>query len=233
MKYFQSGLFLKATACICAGALIFACTGTLQPVPQASLSPEGLQRVRSYQFDEVWILPGARLATYPEIAMETGVNFREPDEQAQPRLTRARGEMIAFPIPVDEQQQIEELFALRLARALDESSRYRRASAPGEGVLLLRVRLDDFIVKAPPEAPFSLTPSYIYSVGSATLSLELWDTERNVLMVRAVDHMETGPASPDLVRSNQAITHSQIRWQIDRWTRDVGELLDHVYLAYR
>ena len=217
--------------CLCIALLLGACAAPpLQTAPGAVISAEGLQRMSGTEFDEVWARPGLRLGATGGVALDsTTVAFREVDERIRLEATRVRAAADAFPIPADQRASIEASFRNRLAEALEQSPQFRRHAVPGAGRLALRAELLDFVSRMPAEGTLGMNQAFVTSAGEATLVIELWDTERNELLVRAIDHRRAGPPGPELVRGNRVTSWVEIDRQMRRWGRDVRDLVDQLY----
>jgi hypothetical protein len=222
---------LKAMLCLGGGLLLAACAAPpLQTVPDGELSAEGLQRMSGTTFDEVWVRPGLKVSSYRDIVLEpTSVAYREVDERVSYESPRMRSDRDGFPIPADQRARIEKSFQDRLAQALDASTNYRRVAAPAPGTLSLRAVLVDFVSRVPPEGTFGRTETYVTSVGEATLVIELWDSERDELLARAVDHRKAGPPGTRLIRANHVTSWAEIDRQMQRWAGEARELVDQLY----
>jgi hypothetical protein len=223
--------FSRAVLCLFGGLLLAACAAPpLQSVPDAALSEEGLQRMTGSTFDEVWVRPGLKVSGYRGIVLEpTSVAYREVGERISYEAPRLRADRDGFPIPADQRARIERSFQDRLAQALDDSAEYRRVAAPAPDTLSLRAVLVDFVSKVPPEGSFGRTDTYVTSVGEATLVIELWDSERDELMARAVDHRRAGPTGTRLIRANHVTSWAEIDRQMQRWAGEARQLVDQLY----
>ena len=110
--------------------------------------------------------------------------------------------------------------------ALDQVAGLRRASGPGPGTVSLRAVLVDFVSKVPPQEV--MTRVYVTSVGEATLIIELWDDERDELLLRAIDHERAGPPGSELIRANNVTSWAEIDRQMQRWGAQVRRLVEQL-----
>jgi hypothetical protein len=222
---------IRALAYLSAGLLLAACAAPpLQTGQAGDLSPEGLQRMTGSSFDEVWVRPGLHFSRYEAVLLEPiQVAYREVGDGMRYDSTRMRMDRDGFPIPADQRARIERSFQDRLAQALDASTEFRRVTEPEPGALAVRAVLVDFVSKVPPEGRFGRTEAYVTSVGEATLVVELWDSERDELLARAVDHSRAGPDGQRLIRANHVTSWAEIDRQMQRLAGETRTLMDQIY----
>jgi hypothetical protein len=220
--------FRKLALALAAAATLAACsTAPLRPAADQPLTPEGLQPMSGGGFEETWIRPGFRAGDYRGLALEsTRVSYRDAAERSRLVSTRFTDAQEAFPIPASERAHIEQRFAEEISAALDGVRTPPRAAAPGPGVLSLRAELVDFVSRVPAQEP--LERNWVSSVGEATLVIELWDTERNELMLRASSRDELGPPPRQFVRGNEVTSWAETNRQMRNWSRRVAELLEQL-----
>ena len=220
--------FPKLALALAAAATLAACAAApLRPVADQPLSPEGLQRMSGGGFQETWIRPGFRAGDYRGLALEsTRVSYRDAAERSRLGTTRITSTQDAFPISAEQRAHIEQRFAEELSTALDGVRLLPRTAEPRPGVLALRAELVDFVSRVPAQEP--LERNWVSSVGEATLVIELWDTERNELMLRASSRDELGPPPRQFVRGNQVTSWAETNRQMRRWSRRVAELLEQL-----
>jgi hypothetical protein len=222
---------IRSALCLCGALLLGACAAPpLQHGPGDEFSAEGLHRMSGTAFAEVWARPGLRTSNYSEIVLETtSVAYREVGEGIRYESPRRYVRQDAFPIPQHLRERIEQTFEKRLSQALDGSSQFRHVSEAAPGTLSLRAVLVDFVSKVPPERTYGPSRVYVTSVGEATLIVELWDNERDELLVRAVDHGKAGPPGSQLIRGNEVTSWVEIDHQMERWATEVRQLVDQLH----
>jgi hypothetical protein len=220
--------FPKLALALAAAATLAACAAApLRPVADQPLSPEGLQRMSGGGFDETWIRPGFRAGDYRGLALEsTRVSYRDAAERSRLVSARLSSTEDAFPIPAGQRAQIEQRFAEELSTALGGVRLLPRMTEPGPGALVLRAELVDFVSRVPAQEPLERT--WVNSVGEATLVIELWDVDRNELVLRATSHDELGPPGWQLIRANEVTSWAETNRQMRRWSRRVADLLEQL-----
>jgi hypothetical protein len=221
---------MKSAMCLGAALLLTACAAPpLQETP-GEVSAEGLQRLAGTSFDEVWARPGIDITRFQALALdEASVYYRDVEDGARLLSPRLRTSQTAFAIPERERNRIEERFHTRLSEALEGSQHFRTVPEPQAGAVSVRASLVDFVSRVPPEGALGRTQVWVNSVGEATLVLELWDHERNELLVRAIDHQKAGPPGQQLIRGNQVTSGAELNRTMQRWGTNVRNLLDELY----
>ena len=168
-------------------AIAAAQTSTVTPDSQ------GLVKVRSSLFDDVYVRPGASFRDYtrfmidpPPVAMSENWlhNMNTPPLAILRRTTAQDQEQIV--------NQASNGFASTFAAAINRAG-YEIVSTPGPNVLRLSPSISNLSVNAPASltnAP--LTRVYTVSAGDATLGLDVRDSVTGELLGRVVDHRIAG-----------------------------------------
>jgi Protein of unknown function (DUF3313) len=199
--------------------LLLACAPiepTLEQGPQAEVTHDGLHRVdHPRRFQRVWLKPGASLAGYSKIVtVDAGIHFTRP-----PKSSRDE-----FPI---SEKQIENLRG-GLQQAIEEEltrgGRFTLVDQRGPEVLALRVALIDVFLAQPRESS-GRDQSYGSDAGSATLVVELFDSQSLEILARIADR---GVAERDSSSwRNDAITNRQAAKRLFQdWARRLGDALE-------
>ena len=170
---------------ICLGFLVLVAAAAsgcgpqpTQPKPTGTVNIEGLQQVRSQNFEVAFVRPGVRFADYRKLMVdELELAFRTPDrEQNQ------------FPLGEDQKTRFRAAMATAFGEELGNLQAVEVVTEPGPDVLALNVRVQDIVARAPGRrvgggrAGFALE-----TVGEMTLVLELRDSESEEILVRAFD----------------------------------------------
>ncbi len=173
---------------IAAPAAVAASTGA-----DASIELEGLVRVKSRQFDAVYLLPKADFRGYTKVLLEPAPvafapnwlrDVNRPATELSRRTTKEDAERIA-----DEAQTG---FGDSLARAFRNAG-YAVVAAPGADVLRLSPRIVDLYVTAPERLTSSPgTRVYTANAGEGTLVLEFRDSTTGAVLARAEDRRTAG-----------------------------------------
>lgn len=212
------------------GAVLTLCACATPPAQETGeFSGEGLQRLSGTTFDEVWLRPGVELNRFDAITLEeANVYYRDVEDGIRQQSPRLRTSEVAFAIPEDQRSRIERSFETSLVDALHSSPYFRPIPDPAQDTLAIRASLVDVVSRVPREGGIGRTQVYVDSVGDATLVVELWDSRRDQLLVRAIDHQRLGPPGHQLVRGNQVTSSAEINRQMRRWAADVRSLLEEL-----
>lgn len=150
-----------------------------QPKPTEEVNIEGLQPVSARNFEAAYIRPGVTFADYDKLMVgELELAFRTPD--------RAENQ---FALGEDQKTRFRAAMATAFGEELGKLEAAEVVTAPGPGVLALRVRVQDIVARAPGRrvgaggrAGFALE-----TVGEMTMVLELRDSQSDEVLVRVFD----------------------------------------------
>jgi hypothetical protein len=194
------------------------------PASLAQDSWDGLQRVPSKQFDEMWLMAGADFGAYRKVLLDPiEVSFRKNWERdvnrsgppsARPRVTAAEAERI--------RRWMAEDFEAELRKELTAAG-YVIAGEPGPDVLRLTPVLMNVQVNAPDATGRSYRMDvYMFEAGEATLALETRDSELGTLLARVVDRRRTDEYRW-LQFGTEATNRAEFREVFERWSRTMVE----------
>jgi hypothetical protein len=217
-------------AALVAGATVAAAqAGT----SAASGAVDGLVKVKSQRFDEIYLRPGTELRSYKSVMLSPA------------QVTFAASwlkDMNAQPIPLVKRTTIED--AERIADKMRtgfvdvftnvfKSTGFEVVAAPGPDVLSLSLHVIDLYINAPSTVTLSEQPSRVYTfdAGKATLALEVRDSTTGALLERVVDRRTAGDRGS--FRSSLMITNPvSNRFNFDRlfdtWARDWVKSVDEL-----
>jgi len=224
----------KLMSALLVGTLLLvlgACAGPPLRVAGDGISEEGLQRLAGTEFDEIWARPGVDLRRFQVLALdEAKIHYRDVGERGdEPSLVRNR--QSAFVISEQDRNRIESLFRQRFSESLQGSPNFQYSPDVVPGALLMRASLVDYVSWAPSEGELPARAQvWVRDVGEATLVVELWDPERDELLVRATDHQQFESANWRFTRGDSVTRFAVIDWQMQRWASRVRELVDQLYL---
>ncbi len=221
---------LLLTVLVIVTALAAGCTSL--PTDQPAVSYDGLHRVTSANFAEVYVKPGVDFSIYRAYALgNCEVAFRRDWMRDQNRDRVALNDRVT-------QQDVEHIkqwvaadcrkfFLAELLRA--PPYRLVESVNQGEAVLLLQPAVIDLDINAPDISSPGMVRTYTTSSGEMTLLLELFDATTGEVLGRIVDrkqdmddlHLEwttrvSNRADVDSVLKNWAIS---LRKDLDKVTR--------------
>jgi hypothetical protein len=196
----------------------------LETGPDAEVTPDGLVRAKGSKFDDVWVKPGADIASYD--ALEIG-HIRIAYKR-KPKARRYSTTGHNFALDARQVRDLEDLLRQALTKQIEGSRSWKLAEAPGPGVLLIEPSLIDLVVKVPTNPPPN-SNTYTTSAGEVTLLLELRDSETQELLARVADRREArrpGSGSQNLYWSNPVNNRAAVQSMFKRWARILMERLD-------
>lgn len=193
---------------------------------QESLSHDGLQKTRIKGLDLAYLRPGAPLAGYKRIQLDSvEVSF---DPAWNPTRT---GSLLK--LSAEERENIRASVArivhAEFARELQANSGYQlvtdtvQASAPD--VLRVKVGVINLYVNAPDTMSAGRTRTYTLSAGEMTLVAELFDAESGAALARLVDRREARNTG-QLTLSNRVMNAAEAEQIAARWARILRKNLD-------
>jgi len=206
--------------------LLAACTGTptVDTGPNAEVTYDGLYRVRGTTLDDVWVKSGFDLTPYSKIMpVNGGIAYREVRDPGN--TARARSSATEFPISEANRQRLADTVSEEFRKEFEGLQSYELVSAPGPGVLTLKLSLIDVVSSVPPDT-IGRTDVYLRSVGEATLVLELYDSESGEILARAVDRRAAESAYPR--QSNPVTNWAEVRRLASTWARILRQGFDTV-----
>lgn len=194
------------------------------PAALAQDSWEGLQRVPSKAFDEMWLMAGADFATYRRVLLDPiEVSFKKNWERninragppsARPRVTAAEVDRIRGWMAED----FEEVLRQELTEA-----GYTLTDEPGPDVLRITPVLINVQVNAPDTTGRAYRmESYMFEAGEATVALETRDSELGTLLARVVDRRKTDEYRW-LQWGTEVTNRGEFREVFERWSRTIVE----------
>lgn len=163
-----------------AAYLCVSLAGCATAPPANPPADDGLVRVETSMFDELYVAPNVPLANYRRVMLDpVEINFRDGWRRQHPAM--------------DDREFA--LLRTRLAEALREkllgelaNGGYVLAEAPDKDVLRLRAVVDDVDFAAPEAGADKRTLAYVD--GEMTLKLQGFDAPSGALVARASDHEE-------------------------------------------
>jgi len=145
---------------------------------------EGLKRIPDTKdIAVVYAEPGATLEQYKRVFLvEAGVAFKKNWQRDQSRgLTRVSSRDMER-----IKNEIKKMFAEIFTEELQKGG-YEMATERAEDVLIVRPAIIDLNINAPDVMSSGMSQTYTTTAGSMTLYLELYDSETDDLLAKAID----------------------------------------------
>lgn len=196
---------------------------TVQTGQGAEVTFDGLHRVDNSVVQYAWLKPDLSLAAYSKIKLVgAGIEYRAV-RSANPATAGNRSE---FPLTDQQKMRLESMVAEVFQEELGNSKKYSLTSEEGPDVLELTGALIDVVSRVPPERG-GRGDYYISSVGSATLVLELRDSQSNEILARAID----GQAFQSVYMQKSSSPHNaqEVKRGLRKWGRRLTEILDQLH----
>ncbi|MGI9263390.1 MAG: DUF3313 family protein [Gammaproteobacteria bacterium] len=195
-------------------------SGSDQSPLNAEETYDGLVRVNNARFQRVWVDPEADFSRYTRY-MSGGARFEFREVVPQ-------GRSGAREFPVSEQQR--ERLRKEVGAVFDEElagSRYfTRADAAGPDVLIVEGALLDIVSQVPPQGG-GRESIFLDQVGTATLVIQLRDSQTHMVLARAVERRTAGSSTG--FRANSATTWREVRRLARRWAVSLRDGLDNFH----
>ena len=153
-----------------------------QELPEYTV--EGLKRIPDTKdIAVVYAEPGATLEQYKRVFLvEAAVAFKKNWQRDQSRgLTRVSSRDMER-----IKNEIKKLFAEIFTEELQKGG-YEMATERAEDVLIVRPAIIDLNINAPDVMSSGMSQTYTTTAGSMTLYLELYDSETDDLLAKAID----------------------------------------------
>ena len=214
----------RVTALACT-LLVGACaTAPSEPQLSDEESFDGLHRVTNSRISQAWIRSDLDLAGYTAVLpVYAGTSF----VATKSANARSAGGRAPFPISTENRERLDALVKEVLGAALQKSTRFSVATAPGPNVLTVVSALTEIISNVPPQ-PIGRGDVYLSQVGSATLVVELRDSESNEVLARFFDRRAAGSAMTGTVPSSPPRNAAEIRALLTSWGDLLRQRLDEV-----
>jgi hypothetical protein len=183
--------------------------------PAAEVSDDGLQRVETSLFDELYVAPGVSLANYKRVMIDpVDITFKKDWRKRHPDLTDR--EFAVF------QDQLARMLHEKLVTELARGG-YTIAESPDKDVIRLRPSIEkaDF---AGPE-PFGDKKTLAYIDGEMTLRVLGFDGPSGALIARAKDHEEDSETQI-LDRANRITAYHNAQKMFTEWAEALRSALD-------
>ena len=163
---------------VLAVALCAACA-TKTSTRNLEVTHDGLERVANSKAERAWVKPGVDFSQYTEVGLlDCFVSFKRNWRMNHSGVRTRDMERI--------KSELSDEFSKVFTKAL-ESGGYPVVTDAAEHVLLIRPAIIDLDVAAPDTMSAGRSDSFTASPGIMTLVIELYDSESNEILARAID----------------------------------------------
>jgi hypothetical protein len=197
--------------------VVAACLATLN-VNAASeeLSYDGLQRRETKVFEHLWVRKYFDVRSYHKII------FKAPHIEYRPVMKGSGDPSDGFALNQRQKDSLAEIVDKAFQTELAKSKFFKLTTEAGPDVLIIRGDLLDVVSFVPPSASGRNDLLAVADIGEATLSMELYDSESDSIMVRALErvaakHDESAPptTAADAVQRTATQWASILRERLD------------------
>ena len=198
---------------------------TIQQGEDAEVSFDGLHKVDNAQSDSAWARPDFDISSYSKI-MLVGAGIEYTPETNKGRTSRDRNRGGPYFIDDKTRVKFEELVANTFRDEISKIGHFTLVDEPGPDVMIIWGGLLDVTSYVPPDNLSGRSEIFISTVASATLVLELRDSETNTILARSVDHRAAERQSGVMTNSNSVTNASEVRRLIRFWAKRLRDGLD-------
>ena len=187
---------------------------------------EGLRRIPNPQsLTVVYAEPGANLAQYQRVYItEPLVAFKKDWQREQ---SRKLGTRISTSDMERIKKSVGELFMEVFTRELTDGG-YELTHERAEDVLIVRPAILDLNINAPDSMSAGRSGTYSRDTGSMTLYIELYDSETDDLLAKAMDKRVSQNSNYMYLQSRPAI-RSEVRRMMKPWAEALRKGLDRAH----
>jgi hypothetical protein len=194
-----------------------ASSGSNQSPLNTEETYDGLVRVDNARFQRVWVDPEADFSRYKRY-MSGGARFEFRDIAPQ-----ARSAAREFPISEQQRQRLRTEVGAVFEEELATSQFFTKADAAGPDILIVEGALLDIVSQVPPQGS-GRESIFLDQVGTATLVIQLRDSQTHRVLARAVERRTAGSSTG--FRASSVTTWREVRRLARRWAVSLREGLD-------
>ena len=184
--------------------------------PSDELSYDGLTRRDSKVFEHLWVRKYFDVRSYHKVI------FKSPHIEYRPVMKGQTGAEAGVALTQRQKDSLYEILNKAFQTELAKSKFFQLTTQPGPDVLLIRGDLLDVVSHVPANASGKNDLLQVAEVGEATLVMELYDSESDSIMVRAIERV-TAKRDPGAAPSTAAEAVQQTATQ---WASILRERMD-------
>jgi hypothetical protein len=151
--------------------------------PSDELSYDGLQRRDSKVFEHLWVRKYFDVRSYHKVI------FKSPHIEYRPVMKGQTGAEAGVALTQRQKDSLYEILNKAFQSELAKSKFFQLTTEPGPDVLLIRGDLLDVVSHVPANSSGKNDLLQVAEVGEATLVMELYDSESDSIMVRAIERV--------------------------------------------
>jgi len=192
---------------------------------KADATFDGLVPITVKGLDQAWSRQDTGLAQYTKIMVEKAEIQYRPVKPAALQYDKPLSQT-EYPVSEEGKAFLEQLLDDTFSQELGKSKMFTLVQAPGPDVLKVRVSLLDVVSMVPKERS-GKAPIFLDSIGKATLVLELYDSQSNAILARAIDR-GTADSPAWKMTTSSAETDTEVRELVTTWASILRSELEAV-----
>jgi Protein of unknown function (DUF3313) len=179
------------------------------------------------KFRDTWVNPAVDFTRYNKILAGDAVfEFRDVGPGEKYRSTmHSRNSRNEFGILEQDQEKFKDVVSEAFLKELTKSKKYDIVEEAGPGTILLEGSVLDIVSNVPPELT-GRSDVYLSTVGSATLVIELLDSETGQILAYVEERRKiTPPGSGQIDRFSMPTSSVSVWSDVGRWARSSASRL--------
>jgi hypothetical protein len=210
---------------VAAGMAVSSAVLAAEPPPQ--VSKEGLQLQKNTKSTLIYVRPGATWNQYTKLSLlDCYVEFDKGWERDYNSSRVSMSDRVSDGDMERIKKELAAVFRKVFTKELQENGGFPLVDGGGPGVLVLRPAIINLRVTAPDLMSPGINTTVVSSAGSATLYIELWDSESNTIMARAMDaQADNGFAGRGQV-ANRVTNQMAAEQILQRWATRLRKYLE-------
>lgn len=186
-----------------------------------------MTRVEDSAADVLYVLPEADFAVFDSfIVLEPYVAFRRDWQRDVNRAATSTARQVSEDDMQEMKSQVAEMFREVFVERL-ESGGFSVVDEPGENVMILRPAILNLDITAPDVASAGRSRTYVTHAGSASLFVELFDSDTGQILARAVDSRRAR-TSPTFQWATSVSNRAEASRVLGTWAGMLVERLNEV-----
>ena len=121
--------------------------------------------------------------------------------------------------------RVEKKFQTTFPNYLKHNANLELVNTPNRNTLRLKPVITDLVVNGPDIQRSTSTTMMVRQVGSATLTLEIYDASSNVLLAKLISEEETR-YNHEMIRTNMVVNNAEFAHVYNDWAKDLIKLMN-------
>lgn len=187
---------------------------------------QGMEKVKG-KFSETWVHPEADFTQYNKL-MPGGAQFEFRDVGPAKKYRSSAyssSRKQEFGILPEDQEKFEQVVGDAFQKEMERSKKFTMVEEPGPGTLIIEGAVLDIVSHVPPEM-LGRNEVYVSNIATATLVLELLDSETGQVVAYVEERRKITPPGGNRIDSFSMPTNSVTVWSdVGRWARGAASRL--------